>query len=91
MPGHKLVTTLGDRKWSDAKEAKALLETMGVDPDTAPKLIGVVEAEKRLGKSAKLVAKFITRAAGKKLVPNSDKRKAVASADVFDTPETPDQ
>lgn len=90
VPGYKLVATLGDRKWEDAAAAAGMLRSMGVDPDTEPKTIGVVEAEKRLGKSKKLVAAFITRAEGKKLVPNSDRRKAINTADVFDNPETPE-
>jgi len=82
--GYKLVEGRSVRKWTDTAE-NALSQQLG-EAAYKKSLIGVVEAQKRLGKEA--VDALVFKPAGKPtLVPDSDKRTAIMKGkteDLFD-------
>ncbi|MCP4744413.1 MAG: DUF2800 domain-containing protein [Actinomycetales bacterium] len=88
VPGFKLVRKVGNRKWSDAARAEAMLCKMlpeGASCHAPPKLLSPAQAEKQLcilGKAS--VAELTVKPdAGTALVPESDKRPAFSPGDVF--------
>lgn len=87
LPGHKIVTKEGHRKWTDA-EAAALVLSVFLPEGTAfdaPKLISPAEAERRLPKDQRaLIEKLVTKpVTGETLVADTDARPAISRADVF--------
>jgi hypothetical protein len=84
IPGHKLVQKIGNRKWTDEREASTFLTERGVDAYEPPQLISPAEAERRIGKGKRakdLVDALTTRpVTGLALVPESDKRQPVEPA-----------
>lgn len=82
IPGFKVVAKLSNRKWVNEDEITRLLKAAKIDPYKDPELISPAEAERRAGR--KLDAKFTERVVtGAVLVPESDKRPAIAPGDVF--------
>jgi hypothetical protein len=83
IPGRKLVERLGNRKWTDERRARDVLEQHGVDP-MVHELVSPAEAERRLGKAQKaLVAELTHRpVTGTQLVMDSDKRPALSAGGI---------
>ena len=78
--GYKLVEGRSIRRWNDKAEAK-LIQRLGSDAYSR-KLIGIGEAEKRLGKED--ISKLTIKPSGKTaLAPESDKREAI-NTDLFE-------
>jgi len=76
MKGWKMVAGRSIRKWSP--DAETELETLLGDDAYSKKLIGVTDAEKRLGKKAFADLDLTIKPDGKPtLVPESDKRQAI--------------
>jgi len=88
IPGHKLVTTQGNRAWKDATAAAEYMRSVGVDPDAPTKTLSPTAAEKAIvaalpvskKEAAAQLAPLITRPEAKKLVPHSDTRAPAKSA-----------
>lgn len=88
IPGHKLVTTQGNRAWKDATAAAEYMRSIGVDPDAPAKTLSPAAAEKAVAaalpaskkEAAAQLAPLTTRPEAKKLVPHSDSRAPVKSA-----------
>ena len=96
VPGYKLVEKIGNRKWTnDEPTTVALLESLGVDPFAAPKLITPAEADRRAKKLGRgILAPLAHRPrTGYDVVPLSDDRPAAlpeVAADVFGSAPLPD-
>lgn len=84
IPGRKLVEKLGNRRWRSPDRAAEVLRAHGVDPYEAPELKSPAAVEK-LSKALKpVVEQLVERPSnGLTLVPESDKRPAVASGSPF--------
>lgn len=86
VPGHKLVETIGNRRWIDADSAGPLLAMNGIDPWSKAPLVTPAEAERRLAAAnirmslASLVERPVT---GSKMVPDSNSRPAIAPTALF--------
>jgi len=86
--GYKLVEGRSNRQYGDPETVEKKLIAEGlVDIYTEPKLVGITELTKRIGKAkfTKLVEPELVKPPGKPaLVPVSDKRPAMTNAkDVF--------
>ncbi len=73
---------MGDREWSDAERAEAILIALFADDAFTKKLISPAQVEKKLGKKVmaanKKITKLITQNEAKpSLVPNTDSRPAI--------------
>jgi len=95
VSGYKLVAKVGNRKWRDEAEALTALRGAGIDPNKPIEVVSPAEAERRVGarlgkiRAASLVDPLCVRpATGTVLVPESDKRPAIAGA-VFTKVESP--
>lgn len=88
IPGHKLVESVGHRKWTDEQAALGALSAIGVDPWAPRKLISPAQAEKATKAAKEVTARLaVAEVVGVHLVPNSDRRKALTSppsTDIFD-------
>lgn len=82
IPGFKLVEGRSLRKWTDDREAEqALLDELSVEEAFTRKLISPSQAESLLGKKHPVLSDLVTKPPGKPtLVPESDKRPALASS-----------
>lgn len=82
VPGHKLVSKVGLRKWTDEADATAAIKRAGAHPYAPPKLLSPAQAEKALqsqgmtGKQAKATIGQLAHkpTTGVVLVSNSDRR-----------------
>ena len=81
VPGYKLVAGRSLRKWADEAEAEAALRALPklkVADIFTKKLISPAQAEKKLGKTHKLLAEHVVKPAGRPtLAPVSDTRPAL--------------
>lgn len=83
IPGWKLVKKQAHRKWVDEHQAEQVLKDCGIDP-LDRKLVSPAEAERRLGRSKKVVQGLtMTPDIGTALVPQSDRRPAWTPGAVF--------
>lgn len=83
VPGYKLVEKVGNRRWIDENATAAALASHGLDP-WARSLISPAEVERRSKTLKPLVATLTERpVTGASLVPESDRRPPINSANIF--------
>jgi hypothetical protein len=72
----KLIQTKGSRRWKDKNKVGDILQERGIDDPYSHKVIGIVEAEKLLGKG--VIDDLVEQGEGKlELVRAEDKREAI--------------